>query len=920
MAEPETATPAISPDARIDIVLPDGQSATVPAKDYDAALAAGAKPAPTEPTEDSGGLAGAAAAGVLGAGSTATFGLTDRALATGSGLAGGLIGGNVQAGKAFRHEVTSNLQAVRERNPGSTMVGEGAGLFLNPAGISGLGEAVEEGVGARVGESLLGRMTTGAARFGAENAALGAQHQITEDTLGDHDINGQKVFASAAKDGVIGVLAGGAFGAAGHAFGGMKGLLSRGRGPASDAALDEVAGLSGAGRATEENARATQSAVEDLRKSGMTGDQAAKVVDDIKDIVETHAKGPVSGPIGSVIDSYAERVSDSPQLRDVLRRVAEDADASATKTAASIDSHAQSFAHKGTETMRELDDHLNRIHFTEKSEQIAKVVDASRVDLQRDAVAKAMQDVDEGLKFWESTASKGGEASGALKSIRNQWKDTLDTLYKADEQGAESLSKDLFIRTNKLKQGLDRFSRYGQDWGLPEAIMHEDAGIRSMANKLRGTLEDGEVWGEKAAAQHAALNESFSTAQARTMHFKDTLGVRIDQQAGKSLPEIDFQKSHNMFSQLRGNDIDNDLQAVKSTQAYIDGMKSRLASVREHATLTPADAKQLAKGESALANFEKAFTEGRKEVAIVNQVKAQRLDEQGKGLGGLVGLVGDIMTKPATTVERLAQVRNTVKNVEDGVTKALGKFFDAKGPATSTAERLTPHPRSDVIKDIGEVRKLANDPNLQARLNNWVGDLTKHAPQTAESVKATAARAIAYLAQEAPPGMVSASIIALHNQKPRYSDQQLSSWATKRDAVLGRNGVMGPEVIVSQMHQGKLNRDAIKAIQTVSPALYQQLQSAAQEELKRLAGTGKLDHMPYQRQAALASLLQVPAGETWQPDFMQMMQAAKATPAQTGDPKQTGGVPGSETSKRKITLDPKVFMTETGRIEQGGVA
>jgi hypothetical protein len=587
-----------------------------------------------------------------------------------------------------------------------------------------------------------------------------------------------------------------------------------------------------------------------------------------------------------------------------------------------LDRGAQKLAREGTEVFRLAEDTANEVHFAAKSEQFGKLVDGARLDTQRDQIAKLLQESDDMLRFWESTSSKG-QAEGAIKSLRKIHTDAVRFMSQIDPASARA-GGELYIRADKFKRALDSFSQWGASkrsatgrYGLPEAITHE-TGIRSVADKWRAALEDETVWGAAGPAQ-AEWNASYSTLKPRRDHFGRELGVAIDSEAGIVRPEVDFKKVRSMLSELRGNDIDADLQAVKSTEAVIDGTRARVQKILEHGDITPTQKARLTEGLKELDEFQGAFNEARAEAAKVNRLKAQLADEQGKGMGGLLGLVTDAFTRPATTMGRLAEIRNTTRGLQKAMDLGFAKVFKSSSKYASSAgqaaEQAAPRAKAEVAKEIGEVKELAANPErMQERITRFVGDLPKHAPKIADEVAATATRAIYYLAKEAPPAGVRLSLVGVHNAKERYSDQQVAAWEAKRRAVLGAvKGETAPETLLSDMQKGRLNREAIQAIEFVSPRLFAQMQEMAWEELQRMESKGLLDAMPYQRKAAIASLLKVPPDRTWQPDFIKLMQGAKAMPAPIPDPVTTA--PQNGASKRAIKMNTAIYSTEAGRIE-----
>lgn len=208
--EPATpqGTPALAFGGRVAMVNPDGTVGMVDKADATTALAQGLRPATrAEFDSEDMGAAGQVASGAIGASRGLTFGLSDTAIVGASRALGG-----EKAAEEYREA----LNRAKEANPGASLGGEIAGslagAFLMPGG--GSSAAVK-------GEGLLAR---GASRFLAaapraalEGAAMGVGNQLSEDTLGNHELNAEKYVASAFKGAVYGGLLGGSLHAAGGA-------------------------------------------------------------------------------------------------------------------------------------------------------------------------------------------------------------------------------------------------------------------------------------------------------------------------------------------------------------------------------------------------------------------------------------------------------------------------------------------------------------------------------------------------------------------------------------------------------------------------------------------------------------------------------------------------------------------------------
>jgi hypothetical protein len=922
--------------ADVAITLPTGEAAMVPQEDLSRALDAGATAAPKyAPGSDeefvNSGL-GQGLTGVLAAGRAASGGATDVIFKNLAGLVGG---------KSAERSVSKAFLTAKEANPLADLGGEVGGMFLGGGGLTAVGEAAEAGIAARVGEGLLGKVAAGAGRGAAEGAYLGVQHQITEDTIGngDHALSGEALFATTAKEALLGGAIGAATGAAGYGLGRLfnrgagkateaaekgvdvatderatKGLAALG-GPyrASASAVDELVGAKGAAGLAKESAKASEAAIESLQKTGrFTSEQAAHVVDGANRVAEAAAAAKDATPEGIVdaVGKWFAKTSGGkdPEAVDALMRHFDIQRGMRGKSEDVVKNIAVDLSKDFTSVVRKLEDTANDLQFAEKPQQMRRLLEGVDRQGARDATIKMFQEVQEKALFLDSLASKGGK-EGALRTLMKEQTDLARVF-----QNGEAHQADYFIAANKLKQSLDRAvgkGGFATRLDTPEAV----STFKELRMSLQAQLENEGVWGAGGRAQ-AQLNKTYSDLVPRRSHLAQTVGQTIDRgEGGVQLLGGDFQKFHGMLKSLSGDASDAEIQGVKSVEAWVDGLRARVGAVKEHASLSPKQLADVEEGEKLLAAFSKKFNSAREEVAANNRVRSMQLVErEGSQIGGLVGMIGDVFTKPLTTLDRLASVGNTVSRATDKVRNVVKSVFSGAAEGVEKGARGVARSADATAKEIGHITELASNPErMSSVIHDMFSGVAKHAPQIATEARATAIRAVTFLANEAPIPVGSRVVFGMPQKKPRYSDAQLASWQAKRDAAMGAiDGKTAPEVIVGDLQKGRLNRDAIRTIEFVSPRLFAEMQQTAQEQITKMAADGKLDKLTLAQQASIASLLKVPPGEIWKPDFMLMMQAAKSAAQQ---PQQSQGGPMGGQSKRAIKMNTDVFQTDAQAIE-----
>lgn len=886
----------------VDIILPSGEHATVPQADLAQAQAAGAHTLSEgeQVQTEIGGLLGQAETAVLGAGRVATFGLSDALVAEGA---------NIVGGESLRKDTLKALTLAKEANPYSHMAGEFAGLMIG--GPTDVGSLIEEGVSAKLGEGLAGRVASMGARGAGEGALIEAQNQFSEAYLGDHELNGEKFYTAVGKGALLGGTLGAGLGWASH---GLSQVVKGSRGPVSGAVLDEIAGAEGAGRPVADRAAMADALTSDLQRGGMTSEQAAKVTDEIMTMSRAKAEavsgankdaGMISGALDEInATAMAKRAGGNAEALEAMQRHYGSMTKQLLDHKAALDVSALKQKSLLDRIFRARET-LDRLNFTERPEQFARLMgDEVNYAAARDMTARLGQEAEGVVAFLDSTAADGNNI--ATKKIGRQLADMRSKLADLPvEGGSATQARDAYMAAYRLKQEVGKHAGFGIEEHLRTPAQRE---FTALYKKLATGLENTEAFG-RAGLANAEWNKAFSDGFRRAKDFEQRFAVRIDEAAGVPVPEASSEKIRDGLLKKMGNAVERE-QPLKSTDEFVNWFKQRADVIERHAEILPSDAAKIADGRAALKEFESSLTQTTKEAEVIARVERMQLEEQGKGIGGLIGLGADIVTRPMTTIERLAALRNTTRKVEEAIDGGLKRFFGGKS-GTEVIDDVAQKVRApkEVAKDIAEVKTLAANPSaLEARATELVGDMRNIAPKTAEAAKNAFKRAIYFLANEAPQASVSMALIAAHKPDVRYSPQAIRDWETKQRAALD------PKTVVSDMQHGKLNREAIRTIEFVSPKLYAEIQSSAQDYLADLASKGLLDNMPRQQQAVLASLLKVPADGTWRPDFIAWMQAAKAMPAPQPAPAPVAQP--AMVSKRAIKLNTGVWETESYAIEK----
>lgn len=817
------------------------------------------------------------------AGQFATFGLGGvEGLTMGTGLGTVLGVADVLGGQQTAKDIQQAAREAKQANPYAYMGGEMAGMVAQGAVVPGggvygaLGEAVEGGAAKAIaragvtGETALGRIGAKAVESGvrgmAETSLMNVSNALTEDSLGDAEANGQKLLAAATdKSVLLGGGIGAGFGAAGAGIGELGRsflgtdagkLVKELPGPRPKDALDEVAGVPGAGRAVRDEAATTARTLEEGQAAGFTTAQTKEVLGDLNTLA---TKGMEAGDrtlMDAAADAYAKAKSGgNPETEAFLKRVWEQRSGKVQVGIDDMDSLARGVAEKGNRLLR-AEEALQDAMIVEKPAHMAKLVDEGRVMVARDAAIGVRQDIADTLAKVEQFKAMGSKTEGVNPTIK-----ALGRIQNKLESAGEMSAGELFNVLDDVKRITGRHSGFGTEgpWMLTDAAKE----MQGLYGRLRSGLEDEAVWGKAAAAQrdmNAATSKALETRGVFGKNFTATYGRQEGPEAfAKAV--MDPGRAKAFLSSVGRAEGD---MADQAAADFIAGMRNRARAAEEHLELTGAQKAAVADLRKAADEMEATLAKTKDEAAIANRIKAAQAEETGRGLGGVLGFAVDTVSSPIKTIDRLAAVKRTLERF-DGVLETAVK--GERGPVADLVSLKGPA-KDAIVKEIDFVRSLASNPGAIAeRARQMAGDLSSYAPKMAASVAGAASRMVSYLASIAPRGVV---VLSLSGRKEvRYAEEDLAKYARVSLAL------KQPEAVVESAKHGRMNQDQITALKMVFPPMYEQIRQYTLDHIEQLDREGKLDKMPYDQKSQLQAILGISADPTTRPEFTALLQAAK---------------------------------------------
>src|SRR6266498_1593619 len=835
-----------------------------------------------------GGTSGELKTGALAAARAATFGVSDKVL----------VGSELMT--------PEEITVYREENPGADLIGAGLGLAgsaLIPGGpvraISAAGQGARTAVLGALGEggaTALGRVAAKAVASGAgtalESAAYASGNLVSEHALGNPNLTAQSALS---KVGVAGML--------GFAFGGAGGTVWNAAGEVGSSSkigqrihdwLEEAEGGS--------FLKATGGGINMKRQiqklMNTKGEDAALAIGR-----EAKELGLIPGAFPSsknILDASNDLIQDhGPKLANITHAL----DAVATPKEMPNWGRIQSSFH---------DDILDEL----KGQALQQSV---------------VRDLDNSLEFWGQKWPARGQA-GKFQS-RSMTFSELHQLRHEVGQGIYGASGDNNWHTSTYRKALH--SLYGIINDEFDHTVPNVKGAINMYKEWKQLNRDYEVasaigrLAQHGVAGHtgnmtAGLTEQLTGGIGASLGAAAGLGAELGEEAGSSLPHA---LEHGTLTGLIFGTAGH---LMKKHWASISGnmyKAAREALEKGQAAGIPPDllAKLTESGEGAAAGtLAMGFASG----GTVPQISRRQQDDAGfagaaikdagkqGSLANLVDKTGQLVqierrnnieqpgepgpyemsaSPVANTPEKvafLAQLERQMKEIEHEVdldAQKVVRGHEHKEGGTNPTFNLDHDSGVKLFKRrVEALQQLQNDPiTLQAILQKQTDDWHDHAPETAQAMNITTARALTYLVEHVPQEPVQGPLA------PRMVPSRADVAAFNRTW----DSVDRPLTILKSAAAGSITPDHIDAVSKVYPELYKQIQNAV---LQHLPDPAKKP-IDYQQRLMLSALLMQDMDGTLNPQLMmansllynppQMQQMAqqpqRATPARADKLKQS---------------------------------
>ncbi len=797
-----------------------------------------------------------------------------------AGLVGGIVGGSTALKGAGA--ITKGLAATP------------VGLVTRGAAAAGRGvEGLVAGTSAGTGRQILAK----AAGIGAEGALDAAAMTVTQNAgeaaLGNEELTTERLLAGVGENAILGLGVGA----------GLGGLIGSG-----SAALQGARRLSTKGHLVPDVAKA----LDDGSSKAMT-DLWAKMSAPVSGVEESTLRKAARENWGAdflqkdeMADAFASRNAD--RLDKVLGLK------SMTKDAAAGSLKAQNVARivkRGEDTidaaMQQADDFRRATQdvladtkvaakeLGQAQRELAKLKRAKTPDA--DEIARLTDEVDN-LQSARRVAGEVEERFGAgnARAIRRAAKASDSRIRKALESGDEA---EMYVAMENAKRDFDGVAKKSRkaiergafDVEARQQLENTLQYSRGEADKLRNFLESTDVWGQAGANQqrrNAALTNVINTGrdfEARTIRrFSE---AEAGTYGAAKIRKGDPDKLKRYFKNLDPESFEHG-----QTLRHLDSEEELLSAMLEGGEVPAA---RIAEAEDAL----KAVREMRADMKLAEKkagnIRAveRMIEDETKSLMGDPALAGalaggpigaaigagvNMLARPGTMLKKLATVNAMAKKVatvDNTITRTVRKHIRqlqkqkprsptdltpepprrnmasravASSAAITTFGRTAEERKKKLREKLDRVQQVAAmDPLSRAQMatNALVRNIGDAAPATATIAVRKHMLAVDFLQSKLPP-MPQPNPMQPHLNKMILGNADVERLARYVTAI------ENPLSVLDDWQRGTLTPEAMEAIKSVYPLLYQDIREKVAQEL---SGTTK--PIPYNEQIQLQLLLDV---------------------------------------------------------------
>lgn len=526
--------------------------------------------------------------------------------------------------------------------------------------------------------------------------------------------------------------------------------------------------------------------------------------------------------------------------------------------------------------------------------------------LKAQAISKSLPEMNENiLNQAHDITGKLQEQIDKMHEAPNSYPPRLTAKLEGDlnqfqsELGKENISSaDVFNATQDLKQSLQGYSKFDK------IIKPIDEGYdfvrdsKSLANTLRTSLEDKDVWGD-AATKQMNINKAFKEYLPTLQDFEKKFTTQLNGEA-----QVDPGKVSTYVNQLGNPNATIKQQALRNFLEASEKYKKIIGDT--HMELGMESPVQNAPMNSTHASLDEQTVGGKLADIFMHHGLAQG---GGRGLGaGVGGLLGELVAghvgaavgsvvgthslgpffssalpgiaksvlsreTSAAGLKGASEFGVAVAKGENALQKASVNLF--KKGTTILADNAYPSDK-DIEKLDKSLKKIQINPES---LMNQQSSVQHYLPDHAQALDQSKAQAVQYLNSIRPNLDKKAPL----DSAPPPSSTQTSKYNNALKIA------QQPLIILDKAKQGTLTNDDMQALGSMYPNLYNRIKEKVSSQLIEHRNSGEM--VPYKTRIGLSMLLAQPLDSSMQPISIQSTQLQQQSQQQTSEPKGTKSSP-----------------------------
>jgi len=539
-------------------------------------------------------------------------------------------------------------------------------------------------------------------------------------------------------------------------------------------------------------------------------------------------------------------------------------------------------------------------------------------DTQARSVRQMIAETGESLNAMKTVSKSELGFQNHITKTRNAIESALDDIESAIKKrgvgNTADAAADLFIIADKVKRDIGKFrsmqkrASIGTDQAT--AGFFEDT-----YQAFKENLESVDLWGKAGSAQ-ADINKAWTTLLS-----SNEVGIRFSAKVGTR----DFKPVYktNPKSIKKYIDTLTDTEMNLDHRYFVDKIANRqhwLDVAEEWLELDPSKLKAIKRARGNTAELQTAIDEISDKVVLQNQLK--ELVESDTKTGGIIGGLGGFavggipgavaggvlgsVASPGKMVHRLAAMERMSANAGKKITEAIDAIVPKSVPGKAVGKAATTTVKGRVRKEqlkrlvaptsveilentkyapseakdepamkneprkikafrrrATELAKLATDPvSTHEQISRGLAGVSDAAPKITTQMATQAVKAAGFLHSKAPKDPMPNNTLTLSQKRWRPSDADISKWARYVRAA------DDPLSILDDIQAGRVSVEAVETLRELYPELHKSITTEIAERAGELQQT-----LPYEDRVQLSILFGVPVDPTMEPRFISQMQA-----------------------------------------------